>query len=85
MAEEARFRSFKGMTIAQFMSETLMTPTDAYNAGDTRVFAFFKPAPNPAFGCTIHAETVRNKSGLGGDASQWTIVRTRRQGGCSFV
>ncbi|MGF7008130.1 hypothetical protein [Aminobacter sp. BE322] len=81
--EESRFASFKGMSIAQFMAETLVTPSDYYEASGFRVFVADKRAPDARFGCTIHLETKANGKGQGPEG--WTIVRTRRQGGCAQV
>ncbi|UXS23073.1 hypothetical protein [Agrobacterium tumefaciens] len=80
--EEARFRSFKGMTVSQFMAETLVTPHEQYDSNGQRIFIAEKVAPDPRFSCKMHLETVANgKRGPDG----WTIVRTRRQGGCAQV
>lgn len=75
--EDTRFRSFTGMTMAQFMAETLVTPTDQYESGGKRIFVAAKGA------CTFHLETKQNGRGSGPDG--WTIVGTRRLGTCVYV
>lgn len=75
--EQTRFKSFTGMTMAQFMAETLVTPTDQYESGGKRIFVAAKG------GCTFHLETKQNGRGSGPDG--WTITGTRRLGSCVYV
>lgn len=83
-SEDARFRSFNGMTMAQFMATTLVTPSDYFETGsDRRVYVADKRAPDPRFGCTMHIETIKN--GSSPNANGWTITSIRRQGGCAGV
>lgn len=75
--EQTRFRSFTGMTMSQFMAETLVTPYDQYETGGKRIFVAEKG------NCTLHLETKRNGRGTGPDG--WTITGTRRTGGCIAI
>lgn len=75
--EQTRFKSFTGMTMSQFIAETLVTPYDQYETGGKRVFVAEKGA------CTLHLETTRNGRGPGADG--WTIIGTRRTGNCLYI
>ncbi|MCM2399776.1 hypothetical protein NBH20_01295 [Rhizobium sp. S153] len=81
--EQARFASFNGKTMAQFMAEPLVEPSDYYTSGSDRIFVAFKPAPDPRFGCKMQIVTGANGQGSGADG--WTIRQIRRQGGCATV
>lgn len=80
-AQQKRFQSFIGMTMAQWMAETMVTPRDYYDTSGQRVFVAFKPAPLAGYGCDMQITTRHNGNGTGADA--WTIISIRRQGGCA--
>jgi hypothetical protein len=80
-AQQQRFQSFIGMTMAQWMAETMVTPHNYYDTSGQRVFVAFKPAPLAGYGCDMQITTRPNGTGTGADA--WTIVSIRRQGGCA--
>lgn len=80
---EMRFRSFAGMTMAQFSAKTLVTPSDFYNAGGGRVFLAYKSAPDPRYGCKMLIKT--KQIGQAGNADTWVIESVTRQGGCDGV
>ena len=74
---------FKGMTMAQFMLETMVTPTDYFDTGGRRVFIADKRAPDPRFGCSMQLVTEYNGKGEGADS--WVIVQVRYSGGCDGI
>jgi hypothetical protein len=76
-SENARFRSFNGMTMAQFMQETAVTPGDAYEANGGRVFVA------DAGPCRMLITTRR--AGPSGSADSWVISSISRRGGCADV
>jgi len=82
-AEQSRFSSFNGMTMAAFTSETLITPHDFYDAQGARVFVAYKSAPDPRFGCKMLIR-ARN-TGAGTTADDWAIQGITRQGGCAGI
>ncbi len=82
-AEQSRFLSFSGMTMAAFTSETLITPHDFDDAQGTPVFVAYKSAPDPRFGCKMLIRT--RSTGAGVTADDWTIEGITRQGGCSGI
>lgn len=82
-AEQSRFSSFNGMTMAAFTSETLITPHDFYDAQGVRVFIAYKSAPDPRLGCKMLIR-ARN-TGAGTTADDWAIQGITRQGGCAGI
>ena len=82
-ASAATLWRFKGMTMSQFMLETLITPNDFFDTGNHRVFIADKRAPDPRFGCSM--QLVTEHTGKGGTADNWTIIQIRYSGGCDFI
>ena len=81
--EKQRFDSFIGLTMAEFMQRTLVTPYNYFDTNEGRVFIADKRAPDPRFGCTMHISAKRNERGTNADG--WTITSISRQGGCRMV
>jgi hypothetical protein len=82
--EDARFNSFLGLTMAEFMQKTHVVPSNAYPVGGGRMFVADKRNPlNPNFGCSMLITTEAN--GAGSTAEGWTITAISRDGGCGIV
>ena len=73
---------FVGMTMAQFMMEAMVTPSDYFETGGKRVFIAYKPAPDPRWGCNM--QLITRYSGQGNSADSWIIEQVRYSGGCDY-
>lgn len=82
-AEDVRFKSFNGMTMAEFMQKTMTTPQDYYENDGQRVFIVDKPHMGTPYYCRMQITTVPIGSSSG--AGAWRIVSIARQGGCGHV
>ena len=93
--EDARFASFRGLTMAQFSQRTGLVPYDYYDTNDGRVFlvssaprALVVPSGLGVPTQVINAQCniqVQTKPTGGANADGWVIVGTIRQGICRNV
>jgi hypothetical protein len=90
----ARLEGYTGVTIADFIARTGMTPTDAYPVSQGKVFIFrtdpvyvtlpatnLTPAITRSSRCQLLIRAV-NRAGTAG-ADQWIIEGTERSGNCN--
>jgi len=78
-AEQVRFRSFNGMTIAQFISATGLTPHGAQNIDGGRVFN----VTSHSGWCSMLV--FASATGTKDEANSWTITKIIRRGGCQNI
>lgn len=96
MAEDRRFRSFNGLTMAEFSAKTGLFPSDFMETASGRVFVVAGPeiivTQPPVYGapavsvdatCRMQVSTV--PIGRTGTAEDWKIVSIARRGGCGNV
>lgn len=81
--EDIRFKSFNGMTMANFMQVTMTTPSDYFETQGQRIFIVEKPHLGTPYSCRMQVSTVPVGTLSGADA--WRIVSIARQGGCGHV
>jgi hypothetical protein len=84
-AQAANLSRFNGRTVAQFMLETMITPSDYFETGGKRVFIADKRAPDPRFGCSLQLVTVYVGDGKQQGPDVWKIEQIRYSGGCDFI
>ncbi|WP_187972474.1 hypothetical protein [Aquibium microcysteis] len=94
--EDARFRSFNGLTMAEFSAQTGLFPTDFMPTAGGRVFVVsgppiqvFQPsvygAPAVAVDATCRMMVETTQTGASGVADDWQIVSISRSGGCANI
>ncbi|MDR4305676.1 hypothetical protein IHQ68_03440 [Chelatococcus sambhunathii] len=76
-----RLQGYKGGTIAQFISRTTVTPSDAYPTSEGKVFVVSGDYRAPACKMLIHAR-ARDASGT---ADSWIIERFTWVGPCIYL
>jgi hypothetical protein len=96
MAEDQRFRSFNGLTMAEFSAQTGLFPSDFMPTSDGRVFIVAGPqiqviqppvygAPAVAVDATCRMMVKTVPIGSSGGADDWRIVSIARSGGCGGI
>lgn len=96
LAEDQRFRSFNGLTMAEFSAQTGLFPSDFTETASGRVFEVSGPeivvTQPPVYGapavsvdatCRMRVSTVQ--IGRSGTAEDWKIVSIARRGGCGNI
>jgi hypothetical protein len=74
--ENARFKSFNGLTVEQFIDGTLHLPQDAYDDRDGRNFIIVEG------NCTVILRTTYTGDGKEKGPRLWRIRGTSRRGWC---
>jgi hypothetical protein len=96
MAEDQRFRSFNGLTMAEFSAQTGLFPSDFMETASGRVFAVSGPeivvtqppiygAPAVSADATCRMQVSAVQIGRSGTAEDWKIVSIARRGGCGNI
>lgn len=93
---DARLARFNGSTMAEFITQTGLTPTNAYPVGGGRVFVVdgrsihvtlpathVTPAVTRSAACRLLVTTAH--VGNGSTADDWEIVGTQRSGPCNSI
>lgn len=79
--EQARWQSFIGLTMSQWMTTTGLWPENMYETNEGRVFVLQWVRPLGVCSIQLHAKF----NGAGANADGWTIYRTVHQGGCGGI